>query len=99
MKFSPDRSEKPKLTRLGVNYFIGLALSLVLVICLWLKDTIYPDPDTANDIHLIGTKQGFFSAFVSVVFCILQDLLRPIINKAKARFWTRLCRFLGIHTS
>jgi len=99
--FSPDGSEKPKLALLGLSYLTGLALSLVSVIYVYLKDTISPDPDTATDIHFIGTKQGFWSALPVVVFvvCILQDLLRPIINKAKARFWTRLCRFLGIHPS
>ena len=81
--FSPDRSEKHKLKGLCLFYYIGLAISLLLVICLCLYDTISPDPDTATDIHWIGTKQGFLSALPLVGFCILQDLSRPIINKAK----------------
>ena len=76
-------SENPKLKGLCWFYFIGLAFSLLSVVGSCLYDTIFPCPDVAIDIHWIGTKQGFLSALPLVGFCILQDLSRPIINKAK----------------
>ena len=57
-------------------YWPGFIFSLAVVLKDLFNDVLWPSPGVANDIHILGYKQGCKSILLLLPFCILRDFCK-----------------------